>query len=120
RLENRHVGESYPIGMFLTGAYQDVMGDMHNLFGRLTEVHIFSHDDEPGAFYIEEIVPGHSAEKVLETMQYNTDYMAKMVKKAIDKQIRKGNLAPREGVRWTDFYERCLAGSTYLRYDKKA
>ncbi|MCL4409475.1 biosynthetic arginine decarboxylase [Aliidiomarina haloalkalitolerans] len=113
-------GESYPIGMFLTGAYQDVMGDMHNLFGRLTEVHIFSHDDEPGAFYIEEIVPGHSAEKVLETMQYNTDYMAKMVKKAIDKQIRKGNLAPREGVRWTDFYERCLAGSTYLRYDKKA
>ena len=40
-------GESYPIGMFLTGAYQDVMGDMHNLFGRLTEVHIFSHDDEP-------------------------------------------------------------------------
>ena len=53
-------------------------------------------------------------------MQYNTDYMAKMVKKAIDKQIRKGNLAPREGVRWTDFYERCLAGSTYLRYDKKS
>ncbi|RUO29071.1 biosynthetic arginine decarboxylase [Aliidiomarina sanyensis] len=128
-IENNHIsdnipmhrlnkGESYPIGMFLTGAYQDVMGDMHNLFGRLTEVHIFSHDDEPGAFYIEEIVPGHSAEKVLETMQYNTDYMAKMVKKAIDKQIRKGHLAPREGVRWTDFYERCLSGSTYLRYDK--
>ncbi|WP_194757470.1 biosynthetic arginine decarboxylase [Aliidiomarina indica] len=111
-------GESYPIGMFLTGAYQDVMGDMHNLFGRLAEVHIFSHDDEPGAFYIEEIVPGHSAEKVLETMQYNTDYMAKMVKKSVDKQIRKGNLAPREGVRWTDFYERCLAGTTYLRHDK--
>lgn len=110
--------ESYSIGMFLTGAYQDVMGDMHNLFGRLTEVHIFSHDDEPGDFYIEEVVPGHSAEKVLETMQYNTDYMAKVVKKSIDREIRKGRLPPREGVRWTDFYERCLAGTTYLREEK--
>ncbi|RUO39056.1 arginine decarboxylase [Aliidiomarina taiwanensis] len=106
--------EEYTIGMFLTGAYQDVMGDMHNLFGRLTEVHIFSHDEEPGAFYIEEIVPGHSAEKVLEAMQYNTDYMAKVVKKSIDREIRQGKIPPREGVRWTDFYERCLAGTTYL------
>lgn len=110
--------EPYHIGMFLTGAYQDVMGDMHNLFGRLTEVHIFAHDDEPGDFYIEEIVPGNSAARVLETMQYNSDYMAKVVKKAVDSQIRKGNLAPREGVRWTDFYEKCLQGSTYLRAEK--
>jgi arginine decarboxylase len=110
--------ESYHIGMFLTGAYQDVMGDMHNLFGRLTEVHIFAHDEEPGDFYIEEVVPGHTAARVLETMQYNTDYMAKVVKKAVDKQIRQGQVAPREGVRWTDFYEKCLDGSTYLRTEK--
>lgn len=108
----------YHIGMFLTGAYQDVMGDMHNMFGRLTEVHIFAHEEEAGDFYIEEIVPGNTAARVLETMQYNTDYMAKVVKKAVDKQIRKGNIAPREGVRWTDFYEKCLDGSTYLRTDK--
>ena len=108
----------YHIGMFLTGAYQDVMGDMHNMFGRLTEVHIFAHEEEAGDFYIEEIVPGNTAARVLETMQYNTDYMAKVVKKAVDKQIRKGNIAPREGVRWTDFYEKCLGGSTYLRTDK--
>lgn len=107
--------EQYHVGMFLTGAYQDVMGDMHNLFGRLTEVHIYCHDDEPGDFYIEEIVPGTSAEKVLATMQYNTEYMAQAVKKCIDKEVRKGLLAPREGVRWTDFYEKCLAGSTYLK-----
>ncbi|MEX1221321.1 MAG: biosynthetic arginine decarboxylase [Idiomarina sp.] len=107
--------EQYHVGMFLTGAYQDVMGDMHNLFGRLTEVHIYCHDDEPGDFYIEEVVPGTSAEKVLATMQYNTEYMAQAVKKCIDKEVRKGLLAPREGVRWTDFYEKCLAGSTYLK-----
>ncbi|RUO39245.1 arginine decarboxylase [Pseudidiomarina aestuarii] len=108
-------GEHYHVGMFLTGAYQDVMGDMHNLFGRLTEVHIYCHDDEPGDFYIEEVVPGTAAEKVLETMQYNTDYMAKTVKKSIDREVRKGHIAPREGVRWTDYYEKCLAGSTYLK-----
>ncbi|RUO57915.1 biosynthetic arginine decarboxylase [Pseudidiomarina insulisalsae] len=108
-------GEDYYVGMFLTGAYQDVMGDMHNLFGRLTEVHVYVHDDEPGDFYIEEVVPGTSAEKVLETMQYNTDFMAKTVKKCIDREVRKGHIAPREGVRWTDYYEKCLAGSTYLK-----
>lgn len=108
-------GEDYYVGMFLTGAYQDVMGDMHNLFGRLTEVHIYCHDDEPGDFYIEEVVPGTAAEKVLETMQYNTDFMAKTVKKCIDREVRKGHIAPREGVRWTDYYEKCLAGSTYLK-----
>lgn len=110
-----HKGEDYYVGMFLTGAYQDVMGDMHNLFGRLTEVHIYCHDDEPGDFYIEEVVPGTAAEKVLETMQYNTDFMAKTVKKCIDREVRKGHIAPREGVRWTDYYEKCLAGSTYLK-----
>ncbi|MFC0446323.1 biosynthetic arginine decarboxylase [Pseudidiomarina halophila] len=108
-------GEDYYVGMFLTGAYQDVMGDMHNLFGRLTEVHIYCHDDEPGDFYIEEVVPGTAAEKVLETMQYNTDFMAKTVKKCIDREVRKGHIAPREGVRWTDYYEKCLAGTTYLK-----
>ena len=110
-------GEDYHVGMFLTGAYQDVMGDMHNLFGRLTEVHVYCHDDEPGDFYIEEVVPGTSAEKVLTTMQYNTESMAKTIKKQIDRQVRKGSLAPREGVRWTNFYEKCLAGSTYLSVD---
>lgn len=117
-LHKLHKDQPYHIGLFLTGAYQDVMGDMHNMFGRLTEVHIFAHDEEDGDFYIEEIVPGNSAARVLETMQYNTDYMAKVVKKAVDSQIRKGHLAPREGVRWTDFYEKCLAGSTYLRTEK--
>lgn len=107
-------GEDYHVGLFLTGAYQDVMGDMHNLFGRLTEVHVYCHDDERGDFYIEEVVPGTSAEKVLQTMQYNTEYMAKAVKKQIDRQVRNGGLAPRAGVRWTNFYEKCLAGSTYL------
>ena len=108
-------GEDYFIGVFLTGAYQDVMGDMHNLFGRLNEAHIYHHPDEPGNFYIEEIIKGSRAEDVLSTMQYNPQYMAFLVKKSIDKEISEKNIAPREGVKLVDFYEDCLREYTYLK-----
>ncbi|WP_100657890.1 biosynthetic arginine decarboxylase [Alteromonas flava] len=108
-------GEPYHVGLFLTGAYQDVMGDMHNLFGRLNEVHIFSYDDDPQDFYIEEVVKGSSVNDVLSVMQYNPQAMATDVKRLIDKHVANGGMKPREGVRWTDFYESCLAGYTYLK-----
>jgi arginine decarboxylase len=107
--------EDYYLGLFLTGAYQDVMGDMHNLFGRLNEVHIYSHDDDPLDFYIEEVVTGSSVENVLNIMQYHPASMAQTVKKLIDKHIASGEIKPREGVKWTDFYENCLKGYTYLK-----
>lgn len=108
-------GEDYFIGIFLTGAYQDVMGDMHNLFGRLNEVHIVSYDDDPKDFYIEEVVKGSMVKNVLSTMQYTPEIMAQVVKKEIDKQIQRGQIKPREGVNWIDFYEYCLEGYTYLK-----
>lgn len=107
--------EHYYIGLFLTGAYQDVMGDMHNLFGRLNEVHIFSYDDDPEDFYIEEIVRGSSVEHVLNIMQYHPKTMAQDVKRVIDKKISDGELKPRDGVKLIDFYEACLEGYTYLK-----
>lgn len=106
------------LGIFLTGAYQDVMGDMHNLFGRLNEVHIFSHDDDPQDFYIEEVIKGSTVEQVLSIMQYHPSAMAIDVKRIIDKQVAAGNIKPREGVKWTDFYEDCLGGYTYLQTHK--
>ena len=107
--------EKYHLGLFLTGAYQDVMGDMHNLFGRLNEVHIFSYDDDPQDFYIEEVVHGSSVENVLSVMQYNPHSMAIDVKREIDRRVAQGVMKPREGVKWTDFYEDCLKGYTYLK-----
>ncbi|WP_448211104.1 biosynthetic arginine decarboxylase [Colwellia sp. MEBiC06753] len=107
--------EDYYIGIFLTGAYQDVMGDMHNLFGRLNEVHIVSYDEDPKDFYIEEVVKGTSVKGVLSTMQYTPEIMAQVVKKEIDRQIQRGKIKPREGVHWIDFYEECLEGYTYLK-----
>lgn len=107
--------EPYYIGLFLTGAYQDVMGDMHNLFGRLNEVHVYCDDDDPSDFYIEECIRGNSSQQVLSTMQYNPEHMAQIIKKCMDKQVQRGKLSPREGVKLVDFYEHCLNSYTYLQ-----
>lgn len=114
-LHRLRAGEDYYIGLFLTGAYQDVMGDMHNLFGRLNEVHIYCHDDDPNDFYIEETIRGSSSQQVLTTMQYNPEIMARSIKKEIDQRVQQGQIRPREGVRLVDFYENCLADYTYLK-----
>lgn len=106
--------EEYYIGMFFTGAYQDVIGDMHNMFGCLNEVHIYCDDEDPTDFYIEEVVKGDTCHDVLANMQYNTGYMAATIKRAISTQIQKGTLQPKEGVKLVDYYEKCLHDYTYL------
>ena len=111
-------GEPYYLGIFLTGAYQDVMGDMHNLFGRINEVHVYSYDDDPKDFYIEEIIKGLSSRDVLSQMQYTPQMMAALMKKYIDKEIANGTILPREGIKLIDFYDACLEDYTYLNVDK--
>lgn len=106
--------EEYYIGLFLTGAYQDIMGDMHNMFGRLNEVHVFCDDDDPTDFYIEEIIHGDTSADVLQIMQYNPHEMCRKIKVEIDNKIKKGEIKPRYGVRLSDFYESILNGYTYL------
>jgi arginine decarboxylase len=108
-------GDDYYIGLFMTGAYQDIMGDNHNCFGRLNEVHIFADDDDPTDFYIEEVIYGNRSEQVLATLQYNPATMAQSLKTAIDTQVKRGKIRPREGVDLTDFYESCLKSYTYLK-----
>lgn len=108
-------GDDYYIGLFMTGAYQDIMGDNHNCFGRLNEIHIFCDDDDPTDFYIEEVIFGNKAGQVLATLQYNPETMAQTVKSLIDTQVKRGKIRPREGVGLTDFYESCLKSYTYLK-----
>ena len=108
-------GEDYYIGLFMTGAYQDIMGDNHNCFGRLNEVHIFCDDDDPTDFYIEEVIYGNLASTVLSSLQYNPETMAQTLKASIDTMVKRGKIRPREGVDLTDFYEGCLKSYTYLK-----
>lgn len=106
--------ETYTIGLFMTGAYQDIMGDMHNLFGRLNEVHVFYDDDDPSEFYIEEVVHGHNSAQVLQIMQYTPEQMCRTLKRRIDKKVKQGHIKPRLGVKLTDFYEKVMYSYTYL------
>lgn len=110
-------GEPYYLGFFLTGAYQDIMGDLHNLFGRVNEAHIFLDPDEESGFYIEETIPGHSVAQVLELTQYHTVDLARRMKQQVDEAIRADVLRPNEGMRLLAEYERGLQDTTYLVFN---
>ena len=101
--------------MFLTGAYQDIMGDLHNLFGRVNEVHVFVDDDDPEDFYLEEIIPGDTIEQVLKQLLYEPTDLARRVKGALESRVKEGSIRPKEGVQLADFYEQVMKGYTYLR-----
>jgi arginine decarboxylase len=112
--------ESYYLGFFLMGAYQDIMGDLHNLFGRVNEVHVFLDETEPGGYYIEEVIKGNNISGVLSWIQYSSTDLAKKVKEQIDSKVREGSIKPREGVELQNFYEEVLNGYTYVDYEKQA
>jgi arginine decarboxylase len=108
-------GDPYYLGMFMTGAYQDIMGDMHNLFGRVNEIHVFVDDEDPEDFYIEEVIPGDPIEKVLSRVQYEPAELFRRVKQALDQKVKEGGIRPKEGVGLADFYESVMKGYTYLQ-----
>jgi len=107
-------GQPYYLGVFLTGAYQDIMGDIHNLFGRVNEVHVFLDEDEESGFYIEEEIPGQSIGEVLAMTQYDWRDLEKRMKAQIDAAIKQDRLKPNEGMRLLQDYERGLKDQTYL------
>ncbi len=110
-------GEPYYLGIFLTGAYQDIMGDIHNLFGRVNEVHVFLDDDEDSGFYIEEEIPGQSIGEVLAMTQYDWRDLEKRMKTQMDAAIKADRLKPTEGMRLLQDFERGLKDQTYLTFD---
>jgi arginine decarboxylase len=107
-------GKPYILGFFLMGAYQDVMGDLHNLFGPVNEAHVFLDDDETAGFYIEETIPGYSIQQVLNDVQYDPQQLARLMKAQIDAAIKEDRLRPNEGMRLLDEYEKGMTGPTYL------
>ncbi|TVP79519.1 MAG: biosynthetic arginine decarboxylase [Puniceicoccaceae bacterium] len=106
--------EPYYLGVFLVGAYQDIMGDLHNLFGRVNEVHVFLEDDEEDGFYIEDSIKGFTASDVLGFTQYDGHVLTRRMKKLIDRATKADEIKPREGTRILDEYAELLRGHTYL------
>jgi arginine decarboxylase len=109
-------GGPYLLGIFMMGAYQDIMGDLHNLFGRVNEAHIFLDPDEPSGFYIEETIPGNTIAQVLADVQYDTAMLQRAMKAQIDAAIKADVLKPSEGMRLLESYEQGLQASTYLKF----
>ncbi|MFA6004438.1 MAG: biosynthetic arginine decarboxylase [Elusimicrobiota bacterium] len=106
--------DPYYLGFFLMGAYQATMGDIHNLFGRVNEVHVFEDADEPGGYYLEEVVHGESIKDVLDEVQYHDTELIKLMKDQIDAQVKAGSIKPREGVELLDEYEAVMNHYTYI------
>lgn len=108
-------GTSTDIGFFLVGAYQDIMGDFHNLFGRNTEVHVFLDEDEESGYYVEEVIQGSRIEDVLAMTQWDKNLLVRMLKAQVDRAIKQDTLKPKSAMRLLKAYEEGLKGFTYLK-----
>ena len=113
-------GELYYLGVFLVGAYQDIMGDLHNLFGRVTEVHVFLDEDEESGWYIEEVIEGSTIGQVLALTQWDKIELMRLMKLQVDAAIKSDRLKPNDAMKILADYERGLQGYTYLALDGAA
>ncbi|MEY2499864.1 MAG: arginine decarboxylase [Verrucomicrobiota bacterium] len=107
-------GEIYYLGVFMVGAYQDIMGDLHNLFGRVTEAHIFLDPDEELGWYIEEVIEGSTIGEVLAMTQWNKVELMRLLKTQVDGAIKSDRLKPNDAMKLLSDYERLLHEYTYL------
>ncbi len=107
-------GEMYYLGVFMVGAYQDIMGDLHNLFGRVTEVHVFLDPDEESGWYIEEVIEGSTIGEVLAMTQWDKVELMRLLKSQVDTAIKTDFLKPNDAMKLLSDYERLLQEYTYL------
>jgi arginine decarboxylase len=110
-------GEMYYIGVFMVGAYQDIMGDLHNLFGRVTEVHVFLDPDEESGWYIEEVIEGSTIGEVLAMTQWDKVELMRLLKSQVDTAIKTDRLKPNDAMKLLSDYERLLQEYTYLSFN---
>jgi arginine decarboxylase len=113
----RSVRPSRTPGNLPDRAYQDIMGDIHNLFGRVNEVHVFLDPDEESGFYIEEEIPGQPIGEVLAMTQWDWRDLEKRMKQQIDVAIKQDRVKPNEGMRLLQDFERGLKDQTYLTFE---
>jgi len=104
-------GEPYYIAAFLVGAYQEILGDLHNLFGDTDAVHVKLDGDD---YRVEHVVEGDSVAEVLTYVQYSKDDLMSRVRRAVELALRDKRITPAESGRLMRRYEEGLEGYTYL------
>lgn len=103
--------EPYYIAVFLVGAYQEILGDLHNLFGDTNAVHISVHKD---GYEIDQILDGETVADVLEYVQYNPKKMVRAVETWVTSAMKCGKISPKEAKEFLSNYRSGLYGYTYL------
>ncbi|MFO7370623.1 MAG: biosynthetic arginine decarboxylase [Bacteroidales bacterium] len=103
--------ESYYIGVFLVGAYQEILGDLHNLFGDTNAVHVSVNDD---GYKIDQVIDGETVAEVLEYVQYNPKKLVRTVETWVTSAVKGGIITAEEGKEFLSTYRSGLYGYTYL------
>jgi len=105
-------GEPYFIGVFLVGAYQEILGDLHNLFGDTNAVHVGL--DEDGDLVVETVINGDTVREVLSYVEFDPNTLVVRLRNSLEEAIRRGRIDDRQAGRLLRFYESGLEGYTYL------
>ena len=103
--------EPYYIGVFLVGAYQEILGDMHNLFGDTNAVHISVTDK---GYSIDQLIDGETVAEVLDYVQYNPKKLVRTLETWVTKSVKEGKISLEEGKEFLSNYRSGLYGYTYL------
>lgn len=103
--------DPYYIGVFLVGAYQEILGDLHNLFGDTNAVHITVDDD---GYHIKQVIDGETVEDVLDYVQFNSKKLVRTMEAWVAKSVKAGKITASEGKEFLSNYRNGLYGYTYL------
>ncbi len=107
-------GEPYYIGVFLVGAYQEILGDLHNLFGDTAAVHITCNKE---GYEIEQVIDGEPVADVLDYVEYNPKKLVRNLETWVSKSMKEGKITADEGRQFLNIYKSGLYGITYLERD---
>jgi arginine decarboxylase len=105
-------GKPYYLGAFLVGAYQEILGDLHNLFGDTNAVHVSLRSD--GKYRLDHVVQGDTVSEVLSYVEYDRLDLIKRIRNLAEFSVREGGLTFEESAKLMRRYEEGLAGYTYL------
>ena len=105
-------GEPYYLGAFLIGAYQEILGDLHNLLGDTNAVHV--NIEEDGTYTIDDFIPGDTVREVLHYVQFSAEKLIERMRKDVEKALRYNKISMKESREFLRFYESGMEGYTYL------
>jgi len=104
--------EPYYLGAFLIGAYQEILGDLHNLFGDTNAVHVRT--DERGEVVVDAVIKGDTVREVLDYVEFDAEQLIQRLRDSIEHAVREGRIGDGQAGRFLRFYEEGLGGYTYL------